>query len=385
MAAMLLGLREVPTIALEHLSEPQAKAFMIADNRLTDNSAWDERLLAEQLKELSVLDLDFSLEITGFTMGEIDLRIENLSPAPDGKVDPADVLPEASPGVAVTRRGDLWLLDEHRVHCRSALESAAFATLMQGETAAMGFTDPPYNVPIEGHVSGLGAIHHREFAMAVGEMSPAQFTTFLTRALSAHADHSTEGSIHFVFTDWRHLTEVLAAGAKAYTELKNLCIWAKDSPGMGSLYRSQHELIFVFKKGRAAHRNNVQLGQYGRNRSNLWCYPAANSFARNTSDEGNLLGYHPTPKPVALVADAILDCSGRNEIVLDGFLGSGSTLIAAQRTGRRCFGLELDPLYVDTVVRRWEAFTGGRAVRAGSDVFFDDLENRREESRHGGN
>jgi DNA modification methylase len=379
MACQLLGWPEVPTIRLDHLTEAQAKAFMIADNRLTENSEWDERLLAEQLKELSTLELDFSLEATGFDMGEIDVRIEGLTPEP-GRDDPADVLPEVQAGSPITRPGDLWLLGPHRVLCASALDEGSYATLLQGEAAAMAFTDPPYNVRIDGNVSGLGAIHHREFAMGSGELSEAEFSAFLSRTCSLLARHSDQGSLHYICMDWRHMGELLAAGREAYTELKNLCVWAKDNGGMGSLYRSQHELVFVFKHGHAAHRNNVQLGQYGRNRSNVWRYPGANSFARHT-DEGNLLALHPTVKPVAMVADAILDCTARGQIILDPFLGSGTSVIAAERMGRRCYGLELDPLYVDAIVRRWQAFAGDHARHAASDQPFDELE--REE--HKGN
>jgi len=304
-------------------------------------------------------------------MGEIDLRIEGLnSPS---EADGADDLSELPAGPPVTRVGDLWLLGEHRVYCGSALDAQAFAALMGVERADLVFTDPPYNVPIAGNVSGLGAVRHREFEMASGEMSEAEFTNFLTQALSLLARYSARGSLHFVFMDWRHMEELLTAGRAAYAELKNLCVWAKDNGGMGSLYRSQHELVFVFKNGEVAHRNNVALGIYGRDRSNVWSYPCARSFSRS-GDEGNLLASHPTVKPVALVADAIMDASARRSIVLDGFLGSGTTVIAAERTGRRCFGLELDPLYVDTVVRRWQAFTRNDARHASSGRSFSELE-----------
>jgi DNA modification methylase len=236
----------------------------------------------------------------------------------------------------------------------------------------MAFTDPPYNVRIDGHASGLGAIHHRPFPMASGEMDRPEFTAFLGEAFRNLVSFSVDGSLHFVCMDWRHLEEMLAAGRNAYSELKNLCIWVKHGCGMGSLYRSQHELVFVFKHGRNAHRNNVQLGQFGRNRSNVWHYPGANSFAR-CGEEGNLLALHPTVKPVAMVADAILDCSARGDIVLDAFLGSGTTVIAAERTARRCYGMELDPGYVDTIVRRWQVLTGGSARHALSGRNFDDL------------
>ena len=265
LALQQLGRIEVPTIRLEHLSAAQARAFMIADNRLTENSTWDERLLAQQLQELSLLELDFSLEATGFELGEIDLRIEGLQSGAGDREDSADEVQIAS-GPAVSRTGDLWLCGRHRVYCGSALDPAAYAALMQGERAAMVFTDPPYNVPIQGNVSGLGAVKHREFVMASGELDETQFAAFLTRACSLLAAHSAPGALHYICMDWRHMGELLTAGREAYAELKNLCVWAKDNGGMGSLYRSQHELVFVFKHGREAHRNNVQLGQYGRNR-----------------------------------------------------------------------------------------------------------------------
>jgi DNA modification methylase len=372
LACQKLGWSEVPTISLDHLSRAQAQAFMIADNRLTETSIWDDRLLAEQLKELSVLDLDFSLEATGFEMGEIDLRIEGLTLHPEQEDDPADEVPSFSPAAPISKPGDLWLLGRHRVYCGNSLESDSYAALMNGEHAAMVFTDPPYNVKIDGHASGLGAIRHREFAMASGEMDEAQFTKFLTDACKLLASHSVDGAIHFVCMDWRHMGELLAAGREAYGELKNVCVWAKHNAGMGSLYRSQHELVFVFKHGHAAHHNNVQLGRHGRHRSNVWNYRGVNSFGQS-GEEGNLLALHPTVKPVALVADAIMDCSARGDIVLDAFLGSGSTVIAAERTGRRCFGLELDPLYVDTIIRRWQAYTGEQAKHAASGKLFDEL------------
>jgi len=371
MACQQLGIEQLPTIRLEHLTEAQARAFMIADNRLTENSVWDDRLLAEQLKELSALDLDFSIEATGFEIGEIDLRIEGLTTESDGE-DPADALPVVRAERAISRAGDLWLLGRHRVYCGDALDEAAYATLMQGERAAMVITDPPYNVPIEGNVSGLGAVRHRNFAMASGEMDEAEFAAFLTRACSLLAKYSSDGSIHFIFMDWRHMSELLAAGRQVYTELKNLCVWTKNHTGMGAFYRSRHELVFVFKHGRASHRNNVLLGKYGRDRANVWAY----ATPRTPTDEGNLLALHPTVKPVTLVADAIMDCSARGEVVLDGFLGSGTTVIAAERTARRCYGVELDPLYVDTIVRRWQAYTGESAVQASSGRRFGELEAR---------
>jgi DNA modification methylase len=367
-----LGITEVPTLCLDHLSPGQARAFMIADNRLTEIGAWDERLLAQQLKDLSLLSLDFNIEVTGFETAEIDLRIASLEDKPERDDDPADMVPEVPAAPPLSKIGDIWVLGRHRVLCGNALDPAAFAALMVEEHASMVFTDPPYNVPIEGHASGLGAIHHRPFPMASGEMDRPEFTAFLGEAFRNLAAFSLDGSLHYLFMDWRHIEELLAAGRGVYGELKNLCVWVKDNAGMGSFYRSQHELVAVFKHGRQGHRNNVQLGQFGRNRTNVWHYPGANSFAR-CSEEGNLLALHPTVKPVAMIADAILDCSARGDIVLDAFLGSGTTVIAADRTGRRGYGLELDPGYVDTIIRRWQALTGGSARHAASGRSFDDL------------
>ncbi len=368
-AAQMSGLKEVPTICLDHLTETQLKAFRIADNRLAEMSSWDDSLLAAQLKALAEVNLDFDLETTGFTMGEIDLRIEGQKNPGD---DPADALPFIAQGTPITKPGDVWLLGAHRTLCGNALDSSSYRLLMENRRAAMAFTDPPYNVKVDGHVSGLGTTRHREFAMASGEMNEAEFVSFLTRACSLMARHSIDGSIHFQCMDWRHMSEMLEAGRMAYTELKNVCVWSKDNAGMGSLYRSQYELVFVFKHGRAVHRNNVELGKHGRYRTNVWQYAGANSFSRK-SEEGDLLKLHPTVKPVAMVADAILDVSARGDIVLDSFLGSGTTLMAAERTGRICYGMELDPLYVDTAIRRWQTYTGGIAIHAASGKSFDDI------------
>jgi DNA modification methylase len=372
LAAREGGIAEVPTLCLDHLTPEQARAFGIADNRLTEISTWDDWLLAEQLKALSLVGLDFDIEATGFVMGEIDLRIASLEDAPDQADDPADALPEFSTLPPVSKIGDLWMLGRHRLLCGSALDVAAFTALMGEERAATVITDPPYNVRIDGHASGLGAVHHRPFPMASGEMNRAEFTAFLSKTCRNLAEFSFDGALHYIFMDWRHAGDLLAAGCDVYDVLINLCVWTKHNAGMGSLYRSQHELVFVFRHGRNRHRNNVQLGQFGRNRSNVWSYPRANSFGR-CAEEGNLSALHPTVKPVAMIADAILDCSARGEIVLDAFLGSGTTVIAAERTGRRCYGMELDPGYVDTIIRRWQALTGGGARHASSGRSFDDL------------
>lgn len=375
------GLRCVPVIRLEHLNEAQARAFAIADNRLNDVSSWDDRLLGQVFADLASLNLDFSLEDTGFSIAEIDLRIE-ASAENVAQPDLADELPKAGQTRPISQAGDLWCLDKHRVLCGSAIDSTSYGILLSGKRAKMIFTDPPYNVPIDGHACGNGAIHHRDFAMASGEMSESQFERFLATVLRELARHSVQGSLHYLFMDWRSLWSLLNAGRQVYSELKNLCVWVKPNPGMGSFYRSQHEPVAVFKNGTSRHHNNIELGRYGRNRSNVWSYPAPSSFGR-TSEEGQLLAMHPTVKPVALIADAILDSTERGDIVLDPFLGSGSTLVAAQRVGRMCRGIEVDPLYVDTAVRRWQRFTGSAAIHASTGERFDDIE-RRTQGRHGG-
>jgi len=371
-ACELLGIAQVPVIRLEHLSEHQRRAFTIADNRLTENSEWDNRLLGDQLKILSEAQLEFSLEVTGFEMGEIDLIIENLSPANDGADDPADALPESS-SVQVSRIGDLWQLGKHRVLCGDASSHDNYKSLMGDFRAHMAFTDPPNNVPLAGIVSGKGENRRCEIAVAPGRMTEAEFTRFLSNTLTCLATYSLPGSLHYICMDWRHMRELLAAGHAAYSELKNVCVWVKDNAGMGSLYRSQHELVFVFKHGKSAHRNKVRPKRSGGSRTDAWHYPEANSSSRS-SREGDLLALHFTVKPVTLVAGAIMDCTARGDLVLDPFLGSGTTVIAAEQTGRICKGMELDPGYVDTVIRRWQKFTSIEAIHQATGRTFAQRE-----------
>jgi DNA modification methylase len=346
-AAQQIGMETIPTVCLAGMTEAQIRAYVIADNRLAENAGWDSELLAIELQYLADLDLDFDVTITGFSMPEIDVLIGGLD-ASAQKPDPADAVPEIA-GPAVTRLGDIWQIGPHRLICGDATAPETYVRLLEGETAQMVFTDPPYNVPIDGHVSGLGKVKHREFACASGEMSSAEFTAFLRSVFSNLAAASSDGAIHYVAMDWRHMREVLDAADGVYSALKNLCVWSKTNGGMGSLYRSQHELFFVFKSGTAAHINNVELGKNGRYRTNVWTYAGVNSFGATRDDE---LAMHPTVKPVALVVDAILDCSRRRGIVLDAFAGSGTTLVAAHKTGRRGYGIELDPLYCDVILQR---------------------------------
>jgi DNA modification methylase len=368
-AAKLLGMKSVPTICLENLNEDEIRAYILADNRLAEIAGWDDSILAIELQHLTSVDLGFEVSITGFEVGEIDLILQEEAAGKQEEEEPVEI----SAGPAVTKPGDIWLLGNHRLICGDALEASTYSALMDGQKADVVFADPPYNVKIDGHVCGQGAIRHREFAMASGEMSESEFFDFLCRALSLLERHSSEESVHFICMDWRHAAEVLLAGKKAYDTLLNLCVWTKDNGGMGSFYRSQHELIFVFRKGSEAHRNNVQLGRFGRNRTNVWRYPGVNSLSKS-AEEGNLLALHPTVKPVAMIADAILDCSSRGDIVLDNFAGVGSTILAAEKVGRVCCAIEIDPLYIDTAVKRWEKHTGERAVCAATGEYFDQAE-----------
>jgi len=389
-AARMMGLQAVPTILIGDLSDEQKRAYIIADNRLGQLSGWDADLLAEEFAALAehAEGLEFDLEATGFDWGEIDVLIaggdkedkgrvkilgkaaarKSRLSAEDRLVEPdGEHAPVSSPGM-------LWRLGEHRLCVGDATAEVSYESLLRRDDGSLDpvdlvFTDPPYNVPIEGHVSGLGAVRHREFAMASGEMSTAQFIGFLKTVFELMAGVSRDGAIHFVCMDWRHMGQVLEASKAVYTELKNLCVWNKDNAGMGSLYRSKHELVFVFKAGTAPHVNHVELGSKGRYRTNVWDYAGVNSFGGRAA-----LEMHPTVKPVALIADAIRDCSNRRAIVLDPFGGSGSTLIAAERTGRKARLIEIDARYADTIVRRWQGLAGAEAVDAASGQTFGQRE-----------
>jgi DNA modification methylase len=357
LAAQTLKMTAVPTIRLDHLSEDEVRAYILADNKLAELAGWDQEILAIELQHL--ISIDFNLEIAGFETGEIDYLI---SGAVSKDLDPADELIErGNDQPAITKPGDLWLLGKHRLYCGNSLDEASYAVLMGDDKAQMIFTDPPYNVPIDGHVCGKGAIKHREFQMGVGEMTPQEFTAFLTKSLALIRAYAIPGAIAFCCMDWRHMSELLAAGKDTGYELKNLCVWVKDNGGMGSLYRSQHELVFVFKNEGDRHINNIQLGKNGRNRTNIWEYAGVNSLRKDRMAD---LALHPTVKPINLVADAIRDCSKHKGSILDPFGGSGTTLIAAEKTGRHARLLEIDPHYCDVIVQRWEKLTGKKAILA---------------------
>jgi DNA modification methylase len=367
--AKAVGLDQVPTVRLSDMSEAEIRAYVIADNRLAENAGWDRALLGLELQYLTELEIDFDVTVTGFDLPEIDLLIGELSLSTDDS-DAADAIVEVAPGPAVTRLGDVWSIGSHRLICGDSTKAETYQKLLGDVRAQMVFTDPPYNVPISGHVGGLGSIQHREFAMASGEMSPAEFTAFLQSVFGHLATYSVDGAVHFQCMDWRHISEIMAAGSTAYTDLKNICVWAKNNGGMGSLYRSQHEFVFVFKSGTAPHINNVELGKHGRYRTNVWNYAGVNSFGRDRAD----LTLHPTVKPVAMVADALRDCSHRKGIVLDAFVGSGTTLIAAEKTGRRGYGIEIDPGYCDVTIRRLSSVCGLEAILEATGRRFGEVE-----------
>jgi DNA modification methylase len=367
-AAKLFGMTEVPTIRLEDLSEEEIQFYVIADNKLAENAGWDEEVLAIELQHLSTLNCDFDVTITGFEVGEIDVILEEAS----SNEEEEEFQEPAADVAAISEPGDLWQMCKHQLFCGNSLLDESFRILMGNRRASVVFVDPPFNLRIDGHVSGNGKIHHREFAMASGEMSDSEYVSFLANSLRLLARYSANNSTHFICEDWRHIGDLIEVGKQVYDEFLNLCVWIKNSGGLGSLYRSQHELIGVFRKGKGPTRNHVQLGKFGRDRTNVWQYAGIRTQSIQ-SDEGNLLAMHPTVKPVAMVADALLDCSARGEIVLDSFLGSGTSLMAAERVGRICYGIEIDPLYVDLAVRRWQKHTGEKAMLANSDKSFDEV------------
>lgn len=367
LAALELGQDQVPAIVASHLTQIEKRALALADNKIAANAGFDRKILAAELGELATLlpEIKLDLAITGFEPAEFDALIADFA---EPGSDPADHAPLPQDNV-ISRPGDVWLLGPHRLLCGDARCQTALGALMGGEQAAMMFADPPYNVSIRKTV-GRGRIKHREFLQASGEMTPEQFTAFLEQCLRPAAQHSCPGAIHFVCMDWRHLEEAIVAGKTLYGALANLIVWIKTNAGQGSFYRSQHELICVFKVDGGPHQNNIEQGRHGRNRSNVWQYPGVNTFRKGRLQD---LTVHPTVKPVALVADAIKDCTRRSDIILDPFIGSGTTILAAERTGRRAFGLEIDAAYVDAAVRRWQDATKRDASLESTGQTFDEL------------
>jgi len=361
------NLIEVPIIVKAGLTEAQKRALALADNKIAANSGWSYSLLAAELGELAILlpECNLDLRITGFEAPEIDNLMNAFS---DPEQDPTDEIPR--PGdIAISHRGDLWTLGRHQLYCGDSGHPDDVRKLMKRQVAHMVFADPPYNVPVHS-IQGRGKIKHREFVSASGEMSPKQFTSFLSKWMKLAVEYSSDGSIHFCCMDWRHMSEVLAASGEAYGNLKNLVVWSKSNAGQGSFYRSQHELIFVFKSGKGPHLNNIELGKHGRSRSNVWQYAGVNTFRKDRLAE---LTVHPTVKPVALVADAMRDCSRRDDVIYDPFMGSGTTILAAEKVGRRAYGMEIDPIYIDVSIRRWQEFTKRDAILKATGQTFDEL------------
>lgn len=368
-AAGLAGLDTIPVVRLGHLSPAERRAYLLADNRLALEAGWNRELLAIELQELKALDFD--LPSLGFSLPEIDKLYEDLAEAKTEGSDGSDDLIPTAVAKVVTKRGDIWVLGNHRLINGDARCEEDYDRVLDGEEVGVIFADPPYNVEIEGNVSGLGEVVHSNFAMACGEMASPEFTSFLTGSFAPAAARCRDGAIAFVCMDWRHFPELHSAGMQVFDELKNVCVWNKKNAGMGTFYRSKHELVFVFKKGTARHINTFGLGETGRHRSNVWDYAGVSGLSRTGLEE---LTWHPTVKPVALIVDALKDCSARGDIVLDNFGGSGSTLIAAEKCGRRARLIEYEAGYCDTIVRRWEAYTGRTAHHLGSGLSFEDVE-----------
>lgn len=368
MAANILKLETVPTIKLSHLNDAQKRAYRLADNKISENGGWNLELLSLEIKDLEKICVDdFDIHITGFNDAELDsiIRITDEKPI-NAKINATPFVPLDE---VISKPGDIWQLGEHRIICGDSLEQTTFDKLFGDKKACMVLQDPPYNVKIDGHVCGAGTIKHKEFAMASGEMTKVEFINFLKTNFSMCSKYSNEGSLHYNFMDWRHVLEITTAAQAVFDKFINMCVWVKTSGGMGSLYRSQHELCFIFQHGNQSHNNNVQLGKYGRYRTNVWQYPGVNAFGKHKKDGA----MHPTVKPVEMLQDAILDVSKRGDIVLDSFLGSGSTLIACQLSGRVCYGIEYEPLYIDTTIRRFQTLFHIDAINVETGKTYDEM------------
>jgi DNA modification methylase len=361
-----LGLPTIPVRVMSGMTEDMKRAYVIADNKMALLAEWDLDLLKGEMELL--VQADFTVETTGFSTAETDRLLFEDTPS-----NPDDLQDQDIADVVTSRLGDLWLLGSHRLLCGNALLAADYQVVLDGALAQMCITDPPYNVAIDGHVCGSGKVKHKEFLMAAGEMSAAQFTAFLGTALTHIHAAGADGAINFFFMDWRHLPELQNAALPLFGPPRQLCVWVKDNAGMGTFYRSHHELVYVYKNGDAPHINNFELGQHGRYRTNVWSYPGVNS-----GNGRQLLALHPTVKPVSLIADAIRDCSHRKGVILDPFAGSGTILIAAERTGRVARAIELDPQYVDVAIKRWQRLTGKQAVLAATGQTWEAVRAERE-------
>ncbi len=375
-AAKLLGLSRVPTLTLDHLSPEETRAYVIADNKLASLAGWDREILALEIAELVETAPELDLTVTGFELEEIallqDVAGSKVSPSAEAPIPEIDRSAQA-----VTHPGDLWLIGGHRLLCGDALDPANYSILLGKERADLVITDPPYNVPITGHVCGRGAITHREFAMASGEMTRAEFQRFLLKVCANLTRFSRSGSLHYVFMDWRSIGDLLDAGEAHYDALLNIIVWVKANGGMGTLYRSQHELVALFKRGRRAHKNNVELGANGRYRTNVWEFAGASGFGRGRKQE---VADHPTVKNLEMITEAIRDASDQGDLVLDPFAGSGTSLIAAEHARREARLIELDEYYCDVIVKR-AAQAGLSSRLSPTGEIFNEVEIRRSRER----
>jgi len=364
-AAKRLGMATMPVLIYSGCSPEQKRAIVLGENRLAELSAWDPKCLKLQLEAL--IEVDFDVEITGFSTAQVNLIIDG--PPASTSNDPQDILPPI-PSQSVSRREDIWLLGDHKLICGDSREQTVYLSLLAHEKAQMVLTDAPYNVKIHGHARGKGRVRHREFRMASGEMSDMGFRDFLRDVMNSVVPVCLDGSLHYWFMDWRHFPILLAAGNACYDEWKQLLVWNKVNAGMGTFYRSQHELIAIFKHGNHTHINNFGLGDGGRYRTNVIDYPGMTLATARNRKERDL---HPTVKPIGLLAGLIQDCSSRGGIILDPFSGSGSTILAAERTGRKARAIEIDPAYVDVALTRWQEMTGKPAILAGTNTTFDQV------------
>ncbi|MBT3392486.1 MAG: ParB N-terminal domain-containing protein [Elusimicrobiaceae bacterium] len=379
-AAKIINLKTVPTVMIKHLSDAEKKAYRVADNQLCLVGKWDFDLLKLEFAEIEKLEnLDFSLDITGFETGEIDVILDGSLADKDKKLNEKDnTIPFIPKNEIISKFGDIWELGNHKILCGDALQSENYKKLLGDKKADMICVDFPYNLHVDSFACS-GKIQHKNFAMAAGEMSSEEFQEFLNKNFKLLKEYSKNGSLHYAFMDWRHIKEIILAGTDIYEHYINLCLWSKDNAGMGSLYRSRHELIFIFKHGNRPHTNNVQLGSMGRYRTNIFEYPGVNSFGKNREN----LKLHPTCKPVEMIKDMVLDVTNRGDLVLDSFLGSGTTLIASEKINRKCFAMEIEPLYVDTAIRRWQDLTGKSAVHVESGKTYRELLEIKKEKKNG--
>ncbi len=359
-----LAATHVVAVPLDHLNEEQVRLVRIALNKLAEGSTWELEELRAELGELQLAGYD--LTNAGFTLPELDIILQ--PPTEGGGIAVNDAV-EEPPAEPVSRPGDLWLLGPHRLLCGDALVAQSYASILGEEKAAACFTDCPWNIPIEGFVSGLGVKKHKNFKMAAGEMSAEAFQEFVDTFSRLIAEHLEDGGVVYSCIDWRSHDRIVLGGERAGLKHINTIVWNKGSGGMGGLYRSAHELIPLLCKGKTSKTNNVELGRHGRDRTNVWNYPGAN---RPGSSAAQALKHHPTPKPVEMVEDALFDVTRRGELVLDPFMGSGTTLLAAEQSGRIAVGIELDPAYVDVCGRRWQEMTGEDAVNVHTRRTFNE-------------